>query len=116
MNQPGLQNKVVDALSRLTPAVEINLLTTPGVIDVEIALKEVEKDEELQKIVKLLKNDPDRKPKFQLQQGHLLYKRRLVLSKNSSLIPAMLHTYHGSILGGHSGFLHTYKRLNGELY
>ncbi|TYK28181.1 polyprotein [Cucumis melo var. makuwa] len=41
---------------------------------------------------------------------------RLVLSKTSSLIPAMLHTFHDSIVGGHSGFLRTYKRLTAELY
>ena len=38
------------------------------------------------------------------------------MSKTSSLIPRLLHTFHGSILGGHSGFLRTYKRINGELY
>lgn len=69
LNQPGLQNKIVDALSKLTPAVEINLLTSLGVIDVEIALKEVEKDEELQKIVELLKNDPIGSPNFNYNRG-----------------------------------------------
>lgn len=37
------------------------------------------------------------------------------MSKSSSLIPAILHLYHNSVLGGHSGFLRTYKRLTGEL-
>ena len=46
----------------------------------------------------------------------LKYKDRLVISKTSTLLPTILHTYHDSIFGGHSGFLRTYKRLAGELY
>ena len=40
----------------------------------------------------------------------------MVLSRNSSLIPRLLHTFHDSIPGGHSGFLRTYKRMSGELF
>ncbi|KAL0549565.1 hypothetical protein IC582_014050 [Cucumis melo] len=54
--------------------------------------------------------------KFSIQQGMLRYKNRLVISKSSTLIPAILHTYHDSIFGGYSGFLRTYKRLARELY
>lgn len=39
-----------------------------------------------------------------------------MLSSTSKLIPTILHTYNDSVLGGHSGFLKTYKRLSGELY
>ncbi|KAL0550401.1 hypothetical protein IC582_014911 [Cucumis melo] len=46
----------------------------------------------------------------------LRYKDRLVLSKKSALILAVLNTYHDSVVGGHSGFLRTYKRLASELY
>ena len=31
-------------------------------------------------------------------------------------LPTILHTYHDSVLGGHSRYLRTYKRLMGELY
>ena len=46
----------------------------------------------------------------------LLYKGRMVVSKTSTVIPKFLHTFHDSILMGHSRFLRTYKRINGELY
>lgn len=46
----------------------------------------------------------------------LRYENRLVILKSSTLIPAILHTYHDSIFRGYSGFLRTYKRLARELY
>ena len=60
--------------------------------------------------------DGEKNSRFSVKNGMLHYKNRLVLSKTSSLIPAMLHTFHDSIVGGHSGFLRTYKRLTAELY
>lgn len=54
--------------------------------------------------------------KYSIQQGKLLYKGRLVLSSSSKLISTILHTYHDSVMGGHSGFLRTDKRLTSELY
>lgn len=67
-------------------------------------------------IIAELSTDGDSDSKFDLQLGVLKYKGRLVLSKNSSLIPAIWNIYHDSVLGGHSGFLRTYRRLTGELY
>lgn len=51
-------------------------LTIPILLHVEEIQKEVEKDEELQQIVKLLQVDLDGKPKFQLILGQLQYKGR----------------------------------------
>lgn len=61
--------------------------------------KEVERDDELQKIIENLKNNPEEKSKYQWENGRLLYKGRVVLSKTSTLIPNLLHTFHNSILG-----------------
>ncbi|KAA0041991.1 Transposon Ty3-G Gag-Pol polyprotein [Cucumis melo var. makuwa] len=54
--------------------------------------------------------------KFKICNGMLRYKDRLVVSQSSKLIPHILHSYHDSVVGGHSGFLRTYKRIAGELY
>ena len=109
--QPGPQNKVADALSRKEQLPELNSLTTQGIVDMEI-----EKDEELQKIIKKLEMNHEETSKYQWEKGRLLYKGRVVLPKTSSLIPSLLHTFHDSILGGHSGVLRTYKRMSGELH
>lgn len=82
---------------------EIHSLTILSLLDVKVILREVEEDEELQKIIAILKEDLEGKSKFQWVQGKLLYKERLVLSKSSSLIPSILHTCHDLVLGGHSG-------------
>ncbi|TYK19775.1 ty3-gypsy retrotransposon protein [Cucumis melo var. makuwa] len=86
-----------------------------GLLDIDIVTTEVEKDEELQGIIEILKEDPEGKANYQWKAGNLFYKGRLVLSRKSTLIPSLLHTFHDSVLGGHSGFLRTYKRMNGEI-
>lgn len=85
-------------------------MTTPGVIDIEVALKEGEKD-----LFEVVKKNLEENTKYHWLNDRLLYKRRLVISKHSSLIPTLLRTFHDSILG-HSKFLRTYKRMNGELH
>ena len=114
--QPGLLKKAADALSRMNPTVELNTLISPGLLDVETVMEEVKSDEELQGIIVVLKENPEGKANYQWVSDNLLYKGRLVLSKTSSLIPALLHTFHDSVLWGHSGFLRTYKRMNGEIH
>lgn len=113
---PGLLNKAADALSQIPPMVELATLTVPSIIDVSKLQEEVEKDPELQKIITDLKEDQLSHPKYHLHQDQLRYKDRMVISNKSVLIPNLLHTFHDSVLGGHSGFLRTYKRIFGELY
>ncbi|KAL4018114.1 hypothetical protein IC575_021704 [Cucumis melo] len=114
--QPGQLNKAADALSRVEPRIELHEMTTSGIVDISVVCEEVDKDEGLQKIVAKLKKEQEVDGKFEWKNGRLLYKGRLVLPQTSSLIPRLLHTFHDSVLGGHSGFLRTYKRMSGELY
>ena len=109
-------NKAADALSRVEPRIELHEMTTSGIVDISIVREEVDKDEELQQIVTKLKKEQEVGGKFEWKNNRLLYKGRLVLPRTSSLIPRLLHTFHDSVLGGHSGFLRTYKRMSGELY
>ncbi|KAA0056274.1 transposon Tf2-1 polyprotein isoform X1 [Cucumis melo var. makuwa] len=60
--QLGLQNKAADALSKVDTTPELNTMTTSRIVDMEAVAKEVEEDEELQKIVKQLQATPQAKP------------------------------------------------------
>ena len=77
---------------------------------------EVEKDERLQRVVRDLLFDPSSQPNFQLVDNHLLYKGRLYLPRGSSLIALLLHEGHNGSVGGHSGFLKTYKWIAANVY
>ncbi|KAL4037970.1 hypothetical protein IC575_001573 [Cucumis melo] len=77
--QPGPQNRAADALSRLKHPAELNAVSSHGLVDIETVVAEVEKDEELQGIIKALKENPVEKTNYQWVSGNLLYKGRLVL-------------------------------------
>jgi len=115
--KPGLENKAADALSWMPPTVNLGSITAPTLVDILVIKKEVEADEKLSKIMEELQAmEEGTEGKFSIRQGMLRYKDKFVLSKTSTLIPTILHTYHDSVLGDHSGFLCTYKRPTGELY
>ena len=115
--KPGLENKAADALSRKPAEILHFSISAPILVDLNTIKGEVEKDELLQKVLTDEKaGDSQQQAKFSQKNGLWHYKNRLVLSKSSTLIPAMLSTYYDSVVGGHSGFLRTYKRLASELY
>lgn len=60
--QPRLQNKAANVLSRVSHSVELTMIITPRIVEVEIMLEELWKDEELQKITEMLIEDPLGKP------------------------------------------------------
>ncbi|KAL0560774.1 hypothetical protein IC582_001187 [Cucumis melo] len=115
--KPGVENKAADALSRITPTVQMCTITVPVSLDLQIIKEEVEKDTKLMKIIAEMNGNMTlQDSKFKIHNGMLKYKDRLVISQTSKLIPQILHSYHDSAVGGHSGFLRTYKRISGELY
>lgn len=71
---PSLLNKIVDALSRVTPTSELMSLSVPSLIDIETVKSDVEQDVELQKIRQELQEDPLRHPKYSLDHGILHHK------------------------------------------
>lgn len=111
-----MDNKAADALSRKLEGVELVYLVVPTLLDITAFSAEVYEDTKLREIIEKLKVDEDSVPNFPVQQGVLKFRGRLVISKTSSLLPAILHTYHDSVFRGHLDFLHTYKRLLNEFY
>ncbi|KAA0034822.1 transposon Tf2-1 polyprotein isoform X1 [Cucumis melo var. makuwa] len=66
--RPRLENKAANALSRIPPTVQLNQITAPTLIDVEIIKKEVRKDPALQEIIRLIEKQGMKIP-------HYLYTR-----------------------------------------
>ncbi|MCH90670.1 hypothetical protein A2U01_0011592, partial [Trifolium medium] len=115
--KPGSLNKGADALSRVHEGGELsNIVTFPYWNESQQIGEEVMKDEKLKKIVEDLKRDPESHSEFSTNQNTLLYKCRLVLSSQSTLISRMLQEFHMTPLGGHSGFLRTYRRITANIY
>lgn len=114
--KPITDNKVDDALSHVSPTVHLAYLSTPTLLDINVIRDEVLKDPKLSAIILQLQKDDNSVSWHTLHHDVLRFKNRLVLFKNSSLIPTILHTYHDSVFGGHLSFLRTYKQLLGELY
>jgi hypothetical protein len=48
---------------------------------------------------------------YNWRNGLVCYKNRVVVPPHSNIIAQLLHEFHDSPSGGHSGVLHTYKRL-----
>ena len=78
----------------MPPTVHLNHLTTPILIDLLVTKEEVKNDLKLSEIIAELEKNEDGALDFTLQQRMLRYKGRVVISKSSTLLPTILHTYH----------------------
>lgn len=58
-----------------------------------------------------LQLDPDSKGRFSLQNDILYFRNRIWLRGSAQLQTKILTAFHSSAIGGHSGFLVTYKRI-----
>ena len=88
--KPRLENKAADALSRVPPTVHLNQLSASALIDLAKIQEEVENDPKLKEIRSQVEQDSKEFPNFTVHQGVLQFKGRLVISKNSSLLPTIL--------------------------
>ena len=115
--KPGVENRAADALSRKPEEVQLFGLSIPVTVDLDVIKREVFQDSKYMKIIRQIEQGEELQVNsYALQKGLLMYKNRLVIVKQSSLIPVILDTFHNSTVGGHSGFLRTYKRIAAELY
>ncbi|KAL4010950.1 hypothetical protein IC575_027992 [Cucumis melo] len=115
--KPRVENRAADALSRKPDEVQLFGLSVPITVDFDVIKKEVFQDPKYEKIIRQIEQSEElNESNYSLQKGLLMYKNRLVILKQSSLIPVILDTFHNSAVGGHSEFLRTYKRVAAELY
>ena len=111
--KPGQQNTAADALSR---RLHLTAISTVQFFEWDGVEEEILADEKLKKVMQEVLVQPDKHPGFELKQGKLWYKGRLLLSKASARIPKVLKEFHDSVVGGHSGFFRTYKRISSILF
>ncbi|CAJ2667675.1 unnamed protein product [Trifolium pratense] len=142
--KPGPDNKAADALSRcygeeemkvlmsssqrlggqmpfqnLTQDADLDLnvmVSSPQWLEGQKLLKEAAQDAQIQKLISELTDNPDSKPGYVVQQGILFYHGRLVIPATSPSIPILLAEFHSTPIGGHSGFLRTYRRIAANIY
>lgn len=62
-------------------------------------------------IIAKLKQHLEKKSAYSWRQGQLTYNGKLVISNKSEIILRLLREFYDSAIGGHSGFLRTYKRI-----
>ena len=92
--KPGLENKAADALSRQEVIPTLFALSVPAAIQLEEICSAVDKDQELQAIVRALQKDPSLQPDFSLVQGRLLRRGKLVVPQSSSLTGLIMREFH----------------------
>jgi hypothetical protein len=113
----GKLNRGADALSRMHEGIELQNMTSYLQWEQTPLIKEeIQNDDESQKIIGDLSQDPVSRPGYVFKQGVLMYDGRLVISKQSTLIPTLLREFHSTPQGGHSGFYKTYRRLAANVY
>ena len=117
----GRTNKVADALSRMIPESkenEANLqdISVLFLSDVLAIGREARQDQTLRKIINQLEDSPETPSHFAISHDQLRYKGRLVIAWGSPFINTILNEFHDSSVGGHAGYLKTYKRVAGQFY
>ncbi|XP_044500293.1 uncharacterized protein LOC123221524 [Mangifera indica] len=115
--RPGCENKAADALSRKPGSDgEFKVISIQIPVGVNVIQEEALKDDKLRQIIQDLLIGSNSHGGYCLKNGSLMYQGRMVVSRGSRLVPIFLAEFHSSPMGGHSGFLRTYKRISTVLY
>ncbi|KAD3641652.1 hypothetical protein E3N88_30876 [Mikania micrantha] len=115
--KPGCSNRAADALSRQAEAGQLAMLESgPVWIQGAKLVAEAQADPNIQQFMQKYSADPSKYKGYSIKQGVLFFKSRLVIATNSKYIPALLHEFHTTTTGGHSGYYRTYRRLAANLF
>lgn len=106
----GSSNKAADALSRLVNP-QLLAISAPIFSGVDDIIAECHTDPTLRALIDQLQLQPDSKRHYTYVNGVLRYKGRIVVVQSSEWCRKLLHDFHSTPLGGHSGYLRTFKRL-----
>ncbi|XP_026377993.1 uncharacterized protein LOC113272361 [Papaver somniferum] len=106
----GSTNKAADTLSRLVNP-QLLAITAPIFSSVDDIIAECHNDPTLRALIEQLQLNPNSKRHYSYLNGVLRYKGRIVVVSSSEWCKKLLHEFHSTPLGGHSGYLRTFKRL-----
>lgn len=116
IHKAGKENKGADALSRRPHSGELLTLIVPYCVEVAEIKAGYQTDPFTRDLISKLHEDPSSVTDFSLANQLLFYQGRLVIPEVSSLRLKLLQEAHDTPLGGHGGFLKTYKRLCSRYY
>ncbi|KAK1435415.1 hypothetical protein QVD17_01178 [Tagetes erecta] len=115
--KPGRENRAADALSRRADTGDLcHAISSPIWSQGAQLVEEAKSEAEILSLVQKCLLDPTKLPGYSVKNGILFYKDRLVISRHSKFLPALLHEFHITASGGHSGFYRTYRRLAANVY
>lgn len=110
--KPECENKAADGLSRSMYVASLLLsLTVPAALQWQDLYKEIDADTHLQQLKHQCEKGELNVVNYQIIDGRIWYKKRLLIPKNSAFIPLILSECHDSKVGGHSGVLKTVQRV-----
>ena len=114
--KPGSANSAADALSRREDSLELNAISVAYVANVEKLDEEIQKEEKLSAILQKLLTGQQVPQGYSVKEGHLLFNGSLTLPRSSTYVPVIMKEFHDSPIGGHTGYLRTYKRMTNLFY
>lgn len=113
----GRLNRAADALSRRDEeTLELSAISIPSWSEWSTIQATLSSDPSLSKIKSALEAGQPTSPYYELVQGTLFYKGRIVVPPHSPWIPRLLVEFHVTPAGGHSGAYRTYRRIASNVY
>lgn len=111
-----LENTAADALSKLSVALELGLLSVVGGINRTAFIEQVTNDSYLGVgPIRAALSGQEGPSGYTVRDDLSYYHSRLILPPNSPTIPLILIEFHSSPMGGHFRVLKTYQPLSKEI-
>lgn len=107
----GSDNRIADALSRRAHQVQCSAISAPVPAWLEDIVASYVKDPKDQDLQAKLAISPTSEPPYSLHQGIIRYKGTIWVGADLPLQTKIIHVFHSSAVGGHSGFSVTDMRI-----
>nr|AEV42261.1 hypothetical protein [Beta vulgaris] len=113
----GASNRVADGLSRRGETVaEYNLMISTHHPQWSELMAAISQDPDIRKLREEVQSGKAPLAGFTEEQGVLKFKGRLVVPRKVAMTSRLIHEYHATPMGGHSGIFKTYQRLATEWF